>query len=76
MIAYLNAAIADGEPRLLQAALGDVARAYGMTRLAREIGVRRESLSKSLSEDGNPSFQTIGKVVRALGGELTIAAAG
>ena len=65
--AYLNAVAEEGDPLLLQAALGDVAKARGMTSIAREAGVSRESLYKSLSATGNPSFQTIAKVSSALG---------
>ena len=65
--AYLNAVVEEGDPALLQAALGDVAKARGMSSIAREAGVSRESLYKSLSANGNPSFQTISKVSRALG---------
>ena len=65
--AYLNAVVEEGDPALLQAALGDVAKARGMTSIARDAGVSRESLYKSLSASGNPSFQTISKVSRALG---------
>ena len=59
VVAYLNAVIEEGDPELLQAALGDVAKARGMTSIARDVGVSRESLYKSLSASGNPSFQTI-----------------
>ena len=59
----------------MQAAIGDVAKARGMGQIAEAAGVGRESLYKSLSKDGNPSFQTIVKVVQALGGRLTIQAA-
>ena len=52
------------------AALGDIARAKGMTQLARETGLGRESLYKALSGEGNPSFATILKVVSALGIKL------
>ncbi|MDO4252660.1 MAG: putative addiction module antidote protein [Rothia sp. (in: high G+C Gram-positive bacteria)] len=65
--AYLNAALEDGDPSLLQAALGDVAKARGMSVISREAGVGRESLYKSLSESGNPSWQTMSKVITALG---------
>ena len=65
--AYLNAVMAEDDPALLQAALGDIAKARGMTNVAKEAGVGRESLYKSLSANGNPSFQTISKVSRALG---------
>jgi len=69
--AYLNAAIEEGDPALLQAALGDIAKARGMSSIAREVGVSRESLYKSLSANGNPSFQTISKVARALGLQMS-----
>lgn len=75
VIAYLNAALESDDPALLQAALGDVARAKGMTSIAQAAGVGRESLYKSLSENGNPSFATISKIVHALGGRITITAA-
>jgi probable addiction module antidote protein len=65
--AYLEAAMEDGDPRIVAAALGTIARAKGMTALAREAGLGRESLYKALSPDGNPEFSTILKVVRALG---------
>ena len=55
-----------------QAAIGDVAKARGAGQIAKEAGVGRESLYKSLSEDGNTSFATILKVVHALGGRPTI----
>ena len=71
IVAYLNAAIEEGDPALLQAALGDVAKARGMTSIARDAGVSRESLYKSLSANGNPSFQTIAKVSRALGLQIS-----
>jgi probable addiction module antidote protein len=65
--AYLEAALAEGDPALIAAALGDIARAKGMTQVAREAGLGRESLYKALSPDGNPEFATIMKVVSALG---------
>lgn len=65
--AYLEAAMEDGDPRVIAAALGNIARAKGMSELAREAGPGRESLYKTLSPDGNPEFATILKVVRALG---------
>lgn len=67
MAIYLGAALEDGEPSLIAAALGDIARARGMTQLARETGLGRESLYKALSPSGNPEFSTIMKVVQALG---------
>lgn len=67
MAAYLEAAIEDGDPAVISAAIGDVARAKGMSQIARKTGLGRESLYKALSPGGNPEFATILKVVRALG---------
>lgn len=67
MIAYLDAALEDGDPSLIVAVLGDIARAKGMTQIARDTGLGRESLYKALSPTGNPEFATILKVVQALG---------
>jgi probable addiction module antidote protein len=67
MAAYLEAALEDGDPALVAAVLGDIARARGMTQLARETGLGRESLYKALSPEGNPEFATVLKIVRALG---------
>jgi probable addiction module antidote protein len=67
MAAYLEAALEDGDPTLVVAALGDIARSKGMTHIARETGLGRESLYKALSIEGNPEFATILKVVQALG---------
>jgi probable addiction module antidote protein len=61
---------------LLPHALGVVARARGMTEIARETGLSRESLYKALSEDGNPSFATVMKVLQALSIELHAKAKG
>jgi probable addiction module antidote protein len=59
---------------LVAAALGDIARAKGMSQIARETGLGRESLYKALSPDGNPEFSTVLKVVRDLGLRLHAAA--
>ena len=67
MAAYLEAALEEGEPSLVAAALGDIARARGMTQLARDTGLGRESLYKALSPSGNPEFSTVLKVIQALG---------
>lgn len=72
IVAYLNAALEDGNPAILQAALGDVAKARGMSAIARQAGLGRESLYKSLSLEGNPSWATITKVLDALGLQLEI----
>ena len=68
--AYLEAAFEDGDPALISAAIGDVARARGMTDLARETGLSRESLYRTLSEDGNPSFSTVLKILQTFGVRL------
>lgn len=67
MVAYLEAALEEDDPRVVAAALGDIARAKGMSQVARDAGLGRESLYKALSPDGNPEFGTVMKVVRALG---------
>lgn len=67
MAAYLEAALEEGDPVLVAAALGDIARAKGMTQIARETGLGRESLYKALSVEGNPEFATVLKVLQALG---------
>ena len=72
--AYLEAVLEDGDPALVSAALGDIARARGMTEIAREAGLGRESLYKALSSEGNPEFATVLKVVRALGLKLHVEA--
>ena len=70
MAAYLEAALEDGNPALVVKALGTIARARGMSQIARETGLGRESLYKALSSEGNPEFATVMKVVRALGLKL------
>ena len=72
VIAYLNAAAELNDPCLLQAAIGDIAKARVMKEIAQKAEVGRESLYKILRRDGNPSFQTIAKVVQALGGRIAI----
>lgn len=63
--AYINAAFADGDSSVIAAALGDIARAEGMSKVAKKTGLGRESLYKALSPDGNPAFATILKVLKA-----------
>ncbi len=70
MAMYLEVALQEGDPALITAALGDIARAKGMTQIARDTGLGRESLYKALSPEGNPEFATILKVVSALGIKL------
>ena len=68
---YITLAIEDGSPGLLAAALGDVARARGMTQVAQAAGLTREALYKALRPQAQPRFDTIQKVCRALGVKLT-----
>jgi probable addiction module antidote protein len=70
MASYLEAALEEGDAALIAAALGDIARAKGMTQVAREAGLGRESLYKALSPAGNPEFSTILRVISALGLQL------
>ena len=72
MALYLDAMIeeSNGDARMIAVALGDIARAKGMTQLARDTGVTREGLYKALSADGNPEFSTVMKVITALGIKL------
>ena len=63
--AYLNAAFEDGDASVIAAALGDIAKAEGMSKVAKRTGLGRESLYKALSPDGNPALSTILKVIRA-----------
>lgn len=72
MAAYLNAALDEGDPSLLAAALGDIARAKGMTQLAKDTGITRDGLYKALSPNGNPSFSTVQKVIKAFGLKLDV----
>jgi len=67
MAAYFEAALELGDPAVVVAALGDIARAKGMSQIARETGLARENLYKALSPEGNPEFATVLKVVKALG---------
>lgn len=72
MALYLEACLeeAGDDPAFIAKALGTIARAKGMSQLARDTGLGRESLYKALSGEGNPSFATILKVIKALGVQL------
>jgi len=73
--AYLEAVFEDGDPALIAHALGEIARAEGMTHVAKAAGLSRESLYKALSSAGNPELATVLKVMKALGLTLTVKAA-
>lgn len=72
ILLYFDACVEEdpGDGSLIRHALGDIARARGMTNLARETGISREGLYKALSSEGNPEFATIMKVMKALGMKL------
>lgn len=74
MAAYLEACIAesDGDASFIAKALGDIARAKGMSEIARKTGLGRESLYKALSADSNPRLDTILRVAKALGLEISV----
>ena len=72
MAAYLEAALQEGDAALIAAALGDIARAKGMSQIARDAGLGRESLYKALSAEGNPEFATVLKVLQTLGLRLQV----
>lgn len=72
--AYLEAVFEDGDTSEVRAALSHVARAAGMTELARKTGLSRAGLYKALGEGGNPSFETVAAVLKALGVRMKLAA--
>lgn len=74
MAGYLEACLEEDDPALVAAALGDIARAKGMTEVAREAGLGRESLYKALSANGNPELGTVLRVMRSLGLKLHVTA--
>jgi probable addiction module antidote protein len=74
VIAYLDAALEDGDPAVVTAILGHIARSKGMAAIAKKTGLGRESLYKALSGNGKPKLETFLKVVNALGLKLKFAA--
>lgn len=72
ILEYIKAWMEDGTPKEIARALGDVARSKGMTEIARKSGVGRQALYAALSEDGNPTLETLTAVLTALGLELTV----
>jgi probable addiction module antidote protein len=69
---YLNAVLEEGDNNEIVAAIGHIAKAIGMTKIAEETGLSRPSLYKALSEGSKPQFSTILKVLKAVGGEIKI----
>ena len=68
----LEATLEENDPALLVAVLGDIARSKGMAQIAKDLNLARESLYRSLSQDGNPSFSTVVKVLDNLGFQLSV----
>jgi probable addiction module antidote protein len=71
IFAYIEAAFEDGDPAVITHALGNIARARGMTAIAKEAGVTREALYKALTEKGDPKLSTLLGVLKALGVTLS-----
>jgi probable addiction module antidote protein len=69
---YLEAAMEGNDPKHIASALGDVARSRGMSEISRKAGVGRQALYNALSENGNPTLETLIAVLGALGLELTV----
>ena len=69
---YLNTVLAEGDDSDVVVAIGHIAKAIGMSKIAQETGLSRPSLYKALSEGSKPQFNTIMKVLRAIGGEIQI----
>lgn len=74
--AYVSAIAEENDPALMLAALGDVARARNMSKLAEAAGITRAGLYKALADGANPSFATVAKVAAALGFRLTLVPSG
>ena len=72
IVEYLAAALEENDPKFLVSVIGDIARSKGMAQLARDLNLARESLYRSLSPEGNPSFNTIVKVLDNLGFQLSV----
>lgn len=70
---YLNAVLEDGDDADVITALGHIAKAIGMTKIAEETGLSRPSLYKALSDGSKPQFSTIMKILRAVGGDIRVA---
>ncbi len=75
VINYIEACLEENDPQLIPHALGVIARAKGMTQLAKDTGITREGLYKALSVEGNPEFSTMMKVFKGLGLKLKVQAA-
>lgn len=72
---YLEAAFEDGDTKVITNAIGNVARARGMTEVAKSAGISRAGLYRALGEQGNPSLETLSAILHSFGMRLTVAAA-
>jgi probable addiction module antidote protein len=72
VIEYLNVVFADGDPKLIATALGNVARSKGMSEIAKKTNLDRSGLYKSLSKEGEPKFATVIKVMNSIGFRLMV----
>lgn len=72
VVAFLDAALEDGDPKIIAATLGDIARSRGMAIIAERTGLAREALYKSLSAEGNPRLTTLLGVLKAMGLRLSV----
>jgi len=72
VVAFLEVAIEANDPDFLLETIGHIARSKGMTQIAKELGVTRKGLYKSLAPDGNPSFKTVFKLLDLLGMRLKV----
>ena len=72
VIGILEAALEENDMEFLFSVIGDIARSKGMTQIAKDLNLARESLYRSLSQDGNPSFSTVAKVLDNLGFQLSV----
>lgn len=74
IVAYLDAAFEDGDPAVISAMIGAVARSKGMSAIAEQTGRSREALYRALSAEGNPTLSTLIDVLKALGLRLSVVA--
>jgi len=72
MFLYLEAAFEDGDPAVIKNALANVARARGMTEIAKTAGITRAGLYRALSDEGNPTLDTIRRILGALGLQIAV----
>ena len=72
IITYLDAAMEDNDPAHIARALGDVARSEGMTEISKRTGLGRQALYKALSEQGNPTLETVTAIISSLGLRLSV----